>query len=200
MKYVLIFLLCLVTATSALAIDEDQPNTLGLYFDAAAQRYCVSDILAPAYGTMHVILTNPTFDAVSGIEFGIDILGLGNEPGEAEFYSSVHWVAAGIDVASGNYNNIYGFAQPLLCTEITVICTMDLYYSGNGSLVRFMLHGSQPSSGDPLFPYVLTGNELYPLGITRAFGSASAVINAGDCEGVVATEMTTFGAVKSLYR
>ena len=192
MKKMLVLMLSLMVASSAFAVIDADPDMLGIYFDEAADVSCTS---ATPYATVvtYVIMTNPSNATIGGFEFGYDV------DGAAQVLSTVFPPNA-LDVGSAA-NHIVGLGAPLETTEATILATISvLNMDAAMGPIYFSLHGSNPSSIDPMLPTILFGQgNLMTLGTSTLPGTFSAVIN-GICEDVVATEETSFDALKSLYR
>lgn len=193
MKKMIFLLLSLLVASSAFAVMDEDPNTLGMYFDMNANSNCVQGIAPYNSVDMYVILTNPEMPSVGGFEFGYTV------DGNVIVLTTV-FSGQALDVG-GPGNHIVGLGAPLMTSEATVLATMSLLYSDTTMApVYFSLHGTEPSSIDPALPTLLFGQgELMTLGTSTLPGTFNATIN-GVCEDVVATEETSLDALKSLYR
>jgi hypothetical protein len=193
-KLVMLLMASLLVASTAFAVVDEDPDMLGVYFDLTADTACLEDVAPYTTIATYVIMTNPSFDMLYGVEFGYD------KTDNLTVLSTDFTVQQVTDVGSPG-NHIVGFGAPQECSEATVIATMSvLYLETTGAPASISLTGSNPSSIDPMLPTVLmAGGELMTLGTSTLPGEASAIIN-GACEDVVATDSATFGAVKSLYR
>lgn len=193
-KLVMLLMASLLVASTAFAVVDEDPDMLGIYFDLSADVACVEGVAPYATVETYVVLTNPSFDELYGIEFGYD------KTANLTVLSTTWADPAVTDVGSPG-NHIVGFGSPWETTEATVIATLSvLYLETGGAPASFSLKGSNPSSIDPMLPTVLlAAGELRTLGTSTLPGAVSAVIN-GACEDVVATDTATFDAVKSLYR
>lgn len=193
-KLVMLLMASLLVASTAFAVVDEDPDMLGVYFDVNADMTCMEGVAPYANVMTYIVLTNPSFDYLYGIEFGYDrtanLTILGTE-----------WADPAVTDVGGPANHIVGFGSPWATSEATVVATLTaLYLETTGAPATFSLKGSNPSSINPLLPTVLLANgELRTLGTSTLPGEVSAVIN-GTCEDVVATEPASFGAVKSLYR
>ncbi len=190
MKKMLILLLAMLIATSASAIINPDDDIMGFYFDLDADYDCVDGISPYSSTFLFLILTNPTSDAIYGFEAGHTIEGEGMVLG-AEFANPQVINVGTID------NIIAGFGEPTLTVPATLLLTLNVMYmdTTNGAL-RFFLHGTTPSSVDPLFPtLLLEGGVLQSVGVNN-YGWATAQFN--NC--VSATETQSFDSLKSLYR
>ena len=193
MKKMLVLLLSLLVASSALAVIDGDDNMMGFYFDETADANCITGVAPYAQIPVYVIMTNPSVDAIGGFEFGYDLIG------DATVLSTT-LPANNIDVGYPG-NHIVGLGSPLNTTEATIVATLNLMYMSTTSApVSFTLHGSNPSSINPELPTILLGDgSLMTLGTSTLPGTMTAMVN-GVCEDVVDTEDTNFGNLKSLYR
>ena len=190
MKTITTLLLALLLATSASAIIDPDPDHIGLYFDLEADMFCIDGVYPLEMKDLYLILTNPSFEYVYGFEAGLSWEGL-------------------VDVLSVEINNpqalnvgtttnlIVGFGTPLPTEPATLLATWQvLYLEMEGDVVFFDLHGSEPSSIDPLYPAVVIGDgEVMALG-TSGGTSPEAQINW--CGSPV--DRVSFDRSKSLYR
>ena len=125
-------------ASPAWAIADPCPNDMSIYFDTNADVYEFATspyVIVPSY----VILTNPDFDALSGYEFGYDIVG-------NYIVSNVDLVGAhGIDPTLVDGNVIAGLATPLPTAAATLLCTLSVFVM-DWNPISFTLHGAMPNS------------------------------------------------------
>ncbi len=190
MKKLLVLVLAMTVASSAFAIIDPDPNSLGFYFDLTADTVEVQDAGINSQHTMYVILTNPTFQNLGGIEYGYVM------EGSAFVLSNVWANPQALDIGSAG-NHIVGFGAPTPTTEATLIATMTVLFL-DPVAVNFTLTGTVPSSLDPALPTLLTdGDVLMSSGDSTDIGNINATINGAT---PVATDPVSFDAVKSLYR
>lgn len=171
-------------------------DTMGLYFDLAGQSSCLdATTLAPfTIIDLYLLLLNPTYPELLGFEVGMTIEGPGT------------MLAANIanpqfiDVGSPG-NHVIGFGEPMILEEVNHLITFEIMYtSTTQESVCFILHGSEPSSVDPLYPTALyNGEVLVPLGIEYYYENCSAIIDPDLCD-IVSTDSATWDSLKSLYR
>ncbi len=194
MKKLLILMMGLLVASPAFALIDTDPDMMGLYFDETADLNCTTEVAPYAIIPGYFIMTNPSNDSIGGFEFGYDVEG-------SAMILSIVFPPSSLDVGGGGTNHIVGLGEPLETTEATILATISiLYMDAAMGPVHFTLHGSTPSSIDPMLPTILYGQgELMSLGTSTTPGAYTAVIN-GVCEDVVDTEETTFDSLKSLYR
>lgn len=194
MKKMLVLILSLMIASSAMAVVDTDNDMLGIYFDMAADSNCLTGLAPYAQAPAYVIMTNPTNDLIGGFEFGYDIVG------NALVLETVFTSPQALDVG-GPGNHIVGLGSPMATSEATVLATLTVLNTDTaGAPVFFALHGSNPSSIDPALPTVLYGQgQLMTLGTSTLPGTYNAVIN-GECGDVVDTDATSLDSFKSLYR
>lgn len=192
MKKLVVLMMAMLVASSAFAIVDPDNDMMGVYFDMNADMVCVEGAAPYSNHVAYLVLTNPTFDALYGYEAGLDIMG------PAILLTNVFANPQALNVGD-NTNQIVGFGAPTMTEPVTLLATMELLYTAvDGTPVEIHLHGTEPSSMDPMYPVVLLADgELRSYGISAADGLV-AQIN-GTC-GVVATEEMSFDNVKSLYR
>jgi hypothetical protein len=189
MKKLLVLVLAISLASSAFAVVDPDANSLGFYSDLTADTVLVEGALPNSMHSVYLILTNPTFDALYGIEYGYDMGGTGFVLSTTFAYPSI------VDVGSAG-NHIVGFAGPLPTSEATLVSTMSVLFVAGP--VTFTLTGTVPSSVDPALPtLLLPGNVLMSSGDSTNIGNVNFAIN-----GImpVATESVSFDSIKSLYR
>lgn len=192
MKKLLVLALTVVMASSAFAVVDEGANMLGFYFDATADTYCTS--LGPYLSVdTHVILTNPDFDNLYGIEFGYEV------SGNAMVLSTAWDNPQALDVGSAG-NHIVGFGSPSPCSPATLVATLSVMnLDPTSAPIGFSMMPSNPSSNELGLPTALLADGvLLPLGFSTIDGVHCAEIN-GACD-IVTTDAMTFDSVKSLYR
>ena len=182
----------MLMATSAFAIVDPDPDMMGFYFDLEADLPFVDDVPLYSQVPMYLILTRPTADMIYGFEAGFTLEGDGiilNHSFAVDDYINV-----------GTFENmIIGFGVPLPTTPATLLVTYSvLYMDSSMSALDFYLHGTIPSSINPLYPVILLADGvLQGVGLSAEFGP-TAQINGGGM--VVSTDNVSFDGIKSLYR
>ena len=183
----------MLMATSALAISDPTPNTIGIYLDTEANEMCVDGLTeAMTEFTMHMILTNPTFDTMHGFLAGYHFEGV------AQLNSAVLAQANATD-SGGLGDHIVNFDSPVPTSTIMPLMTITATYVDfeYGPAV-LQLHGIILAALTGNVPAaILDGNELFDLHLSFDDGS-TVRINAG-CN-PVANESLSFDGIKSLYR
>ncbi len=192
MKKLIVLLMVMVMATSAFAIVDPDDDMMGLYFDMNADNPEVMGALPYSTNVMYLVITNPSFDALYGFEAGYTMEG----PGQV--LSTVFANPQALNVGTAD-NMIVGYGSPSVTTPVTLLATISvLYMSSTNEAVSFTLHGTNPSSVDPMYPVVLLANGIESgYGLSAADGPAAGI---NLVESVVATDEVTFGGIKSLYR
>ncbi len=192
MKKLIVLLMVIFVATSAFAIVDEDPNSMGFYFDTEADVPCVEGATAYSSHTMFLVMTNPDFDNLFGFEAGYDIVG------EANVLGLAFTNPQALNVGTPS-NMIVGFGSPTVTSPITTVAVLEvLYMSTTGDPLEFYLHGTTPSSIDPAYPVFLLADGVLLQGGMSVVDGPTAQINGG-CT-VVATESMSFDNVKSLYR
>ena len=183
-------ILFLIGAGAASADTED--NTLGFYFDVAAEANCLE---TPAYVTvpLHLVLTSPTMSGIQGYEFGYTGTG-------SFLVTATELMGSGpIDVGGSAGNHIVGLATPLTPGATTVLVTLSVFVMDDRQ-ISFELHGADPASIPeyPLLPVLLDdGGELFNVALSTGPGQPSARIN-GKCDPDI--DENSWDGVKSLYQ
>jgi len=192
MKKMLILLVVMLSATTASAIIDPDPDIMGFFFDLEADNPCVEGIAPYAQIPMYLVITNPTFDALYGFEFGYDI------DGQGMVLNMVYANPSVIDVGSPG-NHIAGFGSPSPTTPVTLLATLAiLYMDTTMAPLNFFMHGTTPSSIDPQYPVVLLADGvLQSVGIFDYYGDITSTINS-ICYS--ATDEISLEGIKSLYR
>ena len=192
MKKLVVLLMAMLVATSAVAIVDPDDNMMGFYFDMEADMPCAEGVAPYAQLPMYLVMTNMTDDALYGFEAGYDIVG------NAMVLATVFANPGIIDVG-GPGNHIVGYGSPSMTAPVTLLATLNVMYMDTMmGPVEFFLHGTEPSTFDSRFPTILLANSVaMGVGMSAADGP-TAQINAG-CS-VVATENVSFDGIKSLYR
>lgn len=159
---------------------------MGFYWDPGATMTS-TNVAGIAFG--YIILTNPTFSAVSGFEAGVQF-------GGGVTVYALNFPTSALNL--GNYTNIIcGYGAPLPTSEATVLVTCLMSIAGP---VYVSLGNAVPSSIDGPLPAVADGNgNLFQVGLSADIGNICAVANDPSF-GVVTTEIKSWGGVKSLYR
>lgn len=191
-KLVVLLGLAMFMATSAFAVVDPDDNMLGCYWDLNADVNLVAPMPAPM--NMYVILTNPTFDAVAGFEFGITI-----EAAVAPYLLGVvHYGAGATDMFVPFDDYMVGLATPLVTTEATALVAINV---GNfaGVPLDIFLHGCSIPSVDVNLPAMLmTDDSIVAVGTSTLPGTVNCM--QGFEPGPVATEAASWDNVKSMYR
>jgi hypothetical protein len=194
MKSIITLITSLLLATVALAVVDPGPDCVGLYFDMEAEQYCLDGVTPYQTVPLYLILTNPTFADLYGLECGVRI------DGNCMVLSlTLAWPTSPVLPGPDLGNLIVATGAPRPTSEATHLATASLLYLATDlSPVHFYLGGSDPSSIHPDFPsLLLAGGEVIMACKSVADGPA-AQIN-GECQ-VVASEARTFDSLKSLYR
>jgi len=188
MKKLVVLMLAMLVASSAFAVIDPDDNMLGMYLDMTADTVC-----GPAgQSNVYVILTNPTYPEVNGVEFGFDVIG------GPMYVLSTTWPADAVAIGgfAGNRGDwATGFAA-MPTTEATVVCTMLALPLGPASIV---MGANAIPSASPDLPAILVFGEVTEVGLSTGIGNAALALGTA-CEDIVATEKASFDSLKSLYR
>ena len=184
-------LLIVFLASPALAILDPDDNMMGLYFDLEADMPCLDGIGPYEIVEMHLMITHPTFDELSGFEAGFDY--------EGEVIQTSVELDGIIDIPEDSRNLIIGYGSPRPTSEAMVLASISFLYLDAGlGPVNIYLHATEPSSFEPPSPGVLLPDGvLLPMNLSAPVGPA-AQLNGG-C-GVVETHRVDFDQIKSIYR
>jgi hypothetical protein len=205
MKKLVVLLLASLVATSALAVVDPDPNSIGIYFDLNADDNCY--FVGPSVPFFaYLILTNTDAPLVSGYEVGYEFTGPG--PGQLFRLSSLiaNGAVDGLDLGNSADpmvgDHIVGLASPLVTSEATVLHAWQLMLLAEVGMEMKIgpIISGEPSIPGP-YPVVLNADTQT---LFQAFQSSGdpllpvATVNIIDC--VVGVEEASFGSVKSLYR
>ncbi len=192
MKKMILLVAMMLAAASSFAVVDMDDDMMGFYFDLDANNPCEDGVAPYTTITLYLILTRPTTDFIYGFEAGFDV------EGDAIILSAEFAAENFINVGN-NENIIAGFGEPYPTSEATLLVSFQVMYTSTAlDPVDFLLHGSDPSSMDPMYPVILLADGvLQSVGLSAEFGP-TAQINGG-CN-VVATDNVSFDGIKSLYR
>ena len=205
MKKMLAFIMAsLLLATIASASLDPDPNTIGVYFDTGADINCTTVPTAQEFDT-YVIITNATSQEIFAFEFSYRVETV---PGgmDATLFRTNVVLPNGVNVGDasdklvGEY--IFGYGLPIQAAGTNVICVTWSFLMLAPMGLDFFLGPPSLESGVPdgLPAYLGDDNVYYPLGVSTGhpnLGNPVAQVN-GDCP--VATENSSFGGVKALFR
>ncbi|MEN8007525.1 MAG: hypothetical protein ABFS42_10945 [Candidatus Krumholzibacteriota bacterium] len=200
MKTLFTFLLMIFLVGSAVAVVDPDPNSLGIYFDLNAD-VTYLDVAPDTEFRAYVILTNPTFGFVKGIEFGYESVVPAGMEGMLFRLATIippHECCPIFPYfLKGDY--IFGLTPPLPTSAATVLVEW-LFMTLAPMTIEYHLGPSSAPSLPDGFPVVMNENdELISLGISSGDVTVPvAEVNTGH-QPVVA-ESATWGGVKSLYR
>ena len=188
MKKLVVLMLAMLIDGSAFAVIDPDNNMLGMYLDLDANVVCGP----AAQSNLYVILTNPTYPEVNGVEFGFDVVG-------GPMYAlSTTWPPEAVAIGgfAGNRGDwATGFAA-IPTTEATVVCTMLVLPLGPTSIV---LGANAIPSASPDLPAILVFGDVTEVGLSTGVGNPAVALGTA-CEDIVATEKASFDSLKSLYR
>jgi hypothetical protein len=207
-KLVVLFLACVV-ATSAFAVIDPDPNSIGIYFDLNADTNCSDQSVSVPF-MAYLILTNTTAPTVSAYEVGY--LNVGPGPGQLFRLSSLiaNGDMTGLDLGENGDpmmgDHIVGLSSPIPGNPATVLHSWNYMLLAQVGMEMYISAASQSSLEGP-FPVILNANGNILFNAFHSTGGPPtpdgdpgipvATVN-GDC--VVGTEAVSFGSVKSLFR
>ncbi len=199
MKKLIVLLLVSLMATSAFAVVDEDPDMLGVYFDANADENSINPIVNVPFDA-YVMITNPSAADVWGLEFGYDIVVPAGF--EGLFFRLSNSLPAGSvdlgvsdDKLSGDY--VAGLATPLPGNPATTFVTWQFMLL-SPMTVEIFLGPSNVQSIDDGLPAYEIGGVILPLGLST--GGANVPVAVINGLGPVAVEEASFGSVKSLFR
>jgi len=186
MKHIFFLCTCFFLVNSALAVFDPGDNLLGLYLDQNADVICGPAAQTPLY----VILTNPTYPEINGVEFGVDVIG------GPLYVLSMEWPEEAVAIGSfadqrGDW--ACGFA-PLPTTATTLVCSMLILPLGPATII---IGANAIPSASPDQPCILVSGAVTEVGLPTYCNYVSYG-RFGCCE--VPTRKTSFDHLKSLYR
>ncbi len=201
-KLVVLLGLVMFVATSAFAVVDPDPNSVGIYFDMEADTFC-APLTAFVQFELYVIATNSTYDTFYGFETRIDPVS--NSGGKPVVISKTP-VTPGASGSDLYGELMYGFTAPVSAAPAQVLCTlvMGVYDPAITSIdfyLRTVAQSSMPELGLPIL--LVQPTEMVNFGTSAGFdemGELLPVAQMGDACGVVDVEGSTWGSVKSLYR
>ncbi len=199
MKKLLVLVMISLMATSAFAVIDEDPDMLGVYFDANAdQNQLTVDPGVQFYA--YVMITNPSEAEVWGLEFGYDVVVPAGM--EGSFFRLNNILPAGSvdlgnssDKLSGDY--VAGLAEFLPGVPATTFVTWEFLLLAPMTMEIYLGPAGIQSIQDGLPAYEY-GGLIKSLGLsTGGVDTPVAVVNG---IGPIAVETATFGGVKSLFR
>ncbi len=199
MKYLVTITVYLLIASSALAVADPDPDSIGIWFDLSADtNFIIADVGETV--TAYLIISNSTWGLLAGFECTIE-------------FNADNCCVVGDWVYNGNNTmNIceepafaVGYAVPLVTEEATWLVSFDLLVVNPAGTMFVVGPAPMPSSPDNL-PLCVNGYDLQVL--TLLYNSTGyapdgsinpcAAINADFS--YVAIQHTTWSTVKNLWR
>ncbi len=193
MKQITIAALLMMMATSAIAILDPAPDTIGIYLEAEAETMCVEGLVdGDTDFTFYMVLTNPTFDAMQTLWAAYHFEGAANVTG------AVLGHAEGTDSGTTG-SHFVEYDTPVPASASMLLMTLSAtYYDYEYGPAVLELHNHPLGAKTANAPHVIGGGgEFVELNLTYEAG-ATIRINA-DC-GPVANESLSIDGIKSLYR
>ncbi len=179
-------------------VFAQEDNLLGLYFDPFGDLDCIEAGTLSPYTpiSLYLILQNPTFEVLGGLEFGMEIEG----PAMVTNWAYPNGFQGFNFGSDGQF--MIGFQGPMPIVESNILMTFHLFYIGTSHEgVCITLSGYEPSSLDPLYPTFVDSVGVMVSGAVNngIDGACTARISETPC-GVVATDSHSWDSLKSMYR
>lgn len=199
MKSMMITLAVLFFAFNAFAIQDPDPDTIGMYFDLDANIVCWNTAGPFEAVTAYLIATNLSVDSgVSGWEAYIQL------SGDAPLAANWSLIGLDVDPSPEGFQVGIGVILPIEPLPATVLATWTGFIGDPSDQISFHISGIPGSASFPDSPGYAAGDnagDLRPLRVSAGsgLGFTAAMINAVECQ-VVANEDLTFSRVKALYR
>lgn len=190
MKSLTVLVLAAILASTASAGLDPDRDSLGAYFDPGGNQVRINrPLFTPT--NVYLVLMNPS-GPTDGFECTVSRTG----PMSLLLGDTYPNPTIDIDGSSGGY--AVGAAYPFPANgNAMVLCTMSIMLTAAGAVEFRIGPGTIPSMPGGL-PVVTGNNVLRRCGVSSGdVRLPVAIINGGS---PVATETSTFGAVKSLYR
>lgn len=178
----------LILPAAAYAVDCG-PNCLGLYFEPTADTWC-GQVAAFTQVPLYLVVTDPSMAEVSGIAFYVDLDGPIQLLG-VTFGSPIICDTFTPDAYCGVWD------PPLATTPATVLAMLTVMVTDASTPAFVILRGFNPPEGEQVW-VTLPGDQQAPLYFSTGVGMPLVQIN-GEC-GIVPTESSAWGSLKSLYR
>ena len=190
MKKLLALALVAVIATGALA--QDDPNMMGMFFDAAAFNDDSTNMpAAPSTPfNAYVVLLNSTVETIGAYEVGITV------EGSLDPFVLSLTGPNGFTNFGANLNHLAGYQTPVVAGDAVVLSTM-LMMVLTPETYTVAFGASDPSSVDGDHPAVANGDNPDELIACDTYSFPFVATINGD--GVVATEAHSLSSVKALF-
>ena len=201
MKKLVVLLIVSLMAVSAMATIDLDTNSIGVYFDQAAEVNALPVQANSVPFNVYVCITNPSEAEVHGLEFGYNIVVPAGMEGML-FRLANNLPAGSVDI--GNNANILtgdyvtGLASPLAGSASVPFVSWTFMILVPGLTMDFYITESAIPSLPQGGPAYEAGGYIVGLGQSSGGPDAPcAMVNGGT---PVAIENASFGAVKSLFR
>ena len=203
MKKLVVLLLASLVATSAFAVIDPDPDSMGVYFDNTGENNCFTATPNVPFFA-YLILANPTAPEIYAYELGMDVMVPAGMEGMVFRLASniADGAVSGVDVGEngalgGDY--IVGLAAPLPATDALVLHSWQYMLLSVFPVEIYIGASSAPSIDGP-WPVVQNaqGSILYQTALSTGGPDFPVATVNTDC--VVGVEEASFGSVKSLFR
>ncbi len=220
MKKLVVLLLAILVASSAFAVVDPDPNSIGIYFDLTADLNNNNPVPNVPFNA-YLILTNTDAPSVSAYEVGYEIVvPVGMEGLLFRLGSSItNGEVSGLDLGDSSDilagDHIVGLASPLVAGPATVLHSWQYMFTTNEVKMTMFISSASQSSLPGIYPVILNAETstlfnaynstgLQDGGPRDDMANAVCFVNFVDPEGElilpVATEELSFGSLKSLFR
>ena len=207
MKKLVVLLLAALVASSAFAVEDPDPNGIGVYFDLTADDNCMF-IGASIPFNAYLILTNTDAPTVSAYEVGYtNVVPAGMESMLFRLESSIaNGEVSGLDLGDSSDilagDHIVGLAAPIVAGPATVLHAWQFMLLNEAVTMEMFISSASQSSIPGIYPVILNADTSTLFQAYHSSGLdgdlAVATVNIEDC--VVGVEEASFGSVKSLFR
>ncbi len=167
-----------------------QADGVDVYFDQAASSRCI--VASPvSLVSVYVVYSDPSVSEIGGFDVGVSV---------DQYLSSPPQIAEVLTPCAASITDIGQIsvrcATPIACTTQTTLCEIRMLFLGG--VTRLSVTGPTTPSLPVAGPFVVLGDGS---ALSLSEGDTGALIDGGFeyCEGL-SGELTTWGAVKSLYR
>ncbi len=213
MKKLVVLLLAILVASSAFAVVDPDPNSIGIYFDLTADLNNNNPVPNVPFNA-YLILTNTDAPSVSAYEVGYEIVvPVGMEGLLFRLGSSItNGEVSGLDLGDSSDilagDHIVGLAAPLVAGPATVLHAWQyMILSADITMEMFISSASQSSLPGP-YPVILNAETSTLFNAYTSAGVMDGGPRDGELNAVAtvnlpaptAVEDASFGSVKSLFR
>ena len=198
MKCLILLLVLMIQTAPAAAVLDSDPDQIGFYFDPVADTV---NRETPPTDTfwVYLILTNPSEPALTDYWMAYR-LGYPDGMGDQVYRISLHHATGGIVVGPDELGVLSGdgwiaFNPPLPTATATILQTWTCFILGQIPVEWYIQPTTLFGDGQPVYSSQEGPVPMYPMS-----GSFDEPVARANGDPVVATERSTFGTLKALYR